>query len=68
MDWFLEFKKLLKLFGFLNFYFVGLGWFAICVDVALFFCKQLVPQLAKFKKKLEFNSPISFFLKKIVYK
>jgi hypothetical protein len=25
-------------FWFHGFYFVGLGWFVICVDVALFFC------------------------------
>jgi hypothetical protein len=51
MDWFLELNKLLKVFGFLNFYFVGLGWFVVRVDVALFFCKQLAPQWAKFYKK-----------------
>jgi hypothetical protein len=27
-------NKLLKVFGFLGFYFVGLGWFVVCVDIA----------------------------------
>jgi len=34
------FNKLLKVFGFLGFYFVGLGWFVVCVNVDLFFCRQ----------------------------
>jgi hypothetical protein len=31
------FNKLLKVFGFLGFYFVGLGWFVVCVNVDFFF-------------------------------
>jgi len=45
MDWFLELNKLLEDFGFLGFYFVGLGLFVVCVGVG-FFCKQFVTQCA----------------------
>jgi hypothetical protein len=41
MEWFLELNKLLEVFGFLGFYFVGLGWFVICVDVCFFFASSL---------------------------
>jgi len=41
MNWFLDFNKLLKVFGFLGFYFVGLGWFIVFLDVALFFAGNL---------------------------
>jgi len=30
-----------KVFGFIGFYFVGMGWFVVCVNVAFFFLKQL---------------------------
>jgi hypothetical protein len=41
MEWVLELNKWLKVFGFLNFYFVGLGWFVVCVHVAFFFASSL---------------------------
>jgi hypothetical protein len=39
MNWFLEFNKLLEVFGLVGFYFVGLGWFVFFLDVALFFLR-----------------------------
>jgi hypothetical protein len=36
MNSFLEFNKLLEVFYFLAFYFVGLGWFVVFLDVVFF--------------------------------
>jgi hypothetical protein len=30
-------QQVARVFGFLSFYFVGLGWFVVCVGVVLFF-------------------------------
>jgi hypothetical protein len=40
MDWFVEFNKLLEVFGFFDFV-VRLGWFVVCVGVVLFFVRNL---------------------------
>jgi len=38
-------QQVVRRFWFLGFYFVGLGWFVVCVGVG-FFCKQFVTQCA----------------------
>jgi hypothetical protein len=52
---------LLKVFCFLGFYFMGLGWLVVCLDVVLCFYRQLALQWVEFYKELGFNSPTSYF-------
>jgi len=58
-------QQVARVFGFLSFYFVGLGWFVVCVGVVLFFFKAAYAVMGKvlyFCKKLGFSSLANYFM------
>jgi hypothetical protein len=58
-----ETQQIVGGFWFLGLLFCGLGWFVVCVDIALFFCKQLTLWWAEFCEELGFNlSPAIYFM------